>query len=167
MLHIHNIICFAKVKRCLEEFESNMKIISNFKLPARKGGNFYAKLLVLFGWGFLFVLSETFKIGFIPALKGYRAQENRHVYHVGAFVEALDKVNRDILGPMGHQLNFTYIDNEADTLYSIRAMTEMYNDDVIAFIGPEDTCVTEARIAAAWNLPMIDFVSTNFVIVTK
>ena len=142
-----------------------MKIISNFQLPARKGGNFYTKLLVLFGWGFLLVLSETFKIGFIPALAGYKGQENRHIYHVGAFVDALDKVNTEILGPE-HELNFTFMDNRADTLVSIRAMTEMYNNDVIAFIGPEETCVTEARIAAAWNLPMIDFVSTNSIFIT-
>ena len=140
-----------------------MKIISNVQLHTRKGGSFYAKLLVLFGWGFPFVLSETFKIGFLPALEGYKGQENRHKFHVGAFVIALNYVNKDILGPMGHQLNFTFIDNRANTLVSIRAMTEMYNDGVIAIIGPEETCVTEARIAAAWNLPMIDFVSTRFI----
>ena len=143
-----------------------MKIISNVQLHTRKGGSFYAKLLVLFGWGFPFVLSETFKIGFLPALEGYKGQENRHIYHVGAFVIALNYVNNDILGPMRHNLNFTFIDNRADTLVSIRAMTDMYyNDGVIAFIGPEETCVTEARIAAAWNLPMIDFVSTNVIFI--
>ena len=142
------------------ERESNMKIISNVQLHTRKAGSFYTKLLVFFGWGFPFVLSETFKIAFLPALEGYKGQENRHKYHVGAFVIALKYVNEDILGPMEHQLNFTFKDNRADTFVSIRAMTEMYNDGVIAFIGPEETCATEAMIAAAWNLPMIDFVST-------
>ena len=135
-----------------------MKNASNVHYT-RKRGSFYSKLLVLFGWGFSHVLSETFKIGFLPALKGYKGQENRHIYHVGAFVVALNYVNKDILGPMGHELNFTFTDNKADTGTSIRAMTKMYNEGVIAYIGPEETCVTEARIAAAWNLPMIDFVS--------
>ncbi len=140
-----------------------MKIVSNFRVCSRIRGSFYAKLLLLFGWGFPLVLSETFKIGFLPALGGHKGHESRSKYHVGAFIVALNHVNEKTLGPLGHQLNYTFMDNWADTLVSIRAMTEMYNDGVIAFIGPEDTCVTEARIAAAWNLPMIDFVSCNLV----
>lgn len=43
---------------------------------------------------------------------------------------------------------------------AIRVMTEMRDNGTIAFIGPDDTCYSEALVAAAWNLPMISYVST-------
>lgn len=42
-----------------------------------------------------------------------------------------------------------------------RNMTDlMIKDDVIAFIGPDETCLYEALVASAWNLPMISYVSS-------
>lgn len=43
---------------------------------------------------------------------------------------------------------------------AIRAMTKMRDNGTIAFIGPDDTCSSEALVAAAWNLPMISYVCT-------
>lgn len=42
---------------------------------------------------------------------------------------------------------------------AIRIMTEMRDNGTLAFIGPDDTCSAEALVAAAWNLPMISYVS--------
>lgn len=42
---------------------------------------------------------------------------------------------------------------------AIEKMTEMRDGGSIAFIGPDDTCISEALVAAAWNLPMISYVS--------
>lgn len=42
---------------------------------------------------------------------------------------------------------------------AIRVMTEMRDNGTVAFIGPDDTCYSEALVAAAWNLPMISYVS--------
>lgn len=42
---------------------------------------------------------------------------------------------------------------------AIKIMTEMRDNGTIAFIGPDDTCSSEALVAAAWNLPMISYVS--------
>jgi hypothetical protein len=45
------------------------------------------------------------------------------------------------------------------TSLPIKIMTEMRDKGAVAFIGgPEDTCVSEALVAAAWDLPMISFV---------
>ena len=142
-----------------------MELFSNLLPPSGRQRSFYVQLLVLFGCGFPLVLPATFKLGFLPALGGHSGHESRSKYHVGAFIDALQYVNKEILSNVmgeNHTLNYTYIDNRGSTLESIRAMTEMYNDNVSAFIGPEDTCVVEARIAAAWNLPMVNFVSTLF-----
>jgi hypothetical protein len=43
---------------------------------------------------------------------------------------------------------------------AIRVMTEMRDNGTVAFIGPDDTCRSEALVAAAWNLPMISYVSS-------
>ena len=41
-----------------------------------------------------------------------------------------------------------------------RNMTDlMIKDDVIAFIGPDESCLYEALVASAWNLPIISYVS--------
>lgn len=42
---------------------------------------------------------------------------------------------------------------------AIRVMTEMRDNGTIVFIGPDDTCSSEALVAAAWNLPIISYVS--------
>ena len=60
-----------------------------------------------------------------------------------------------------HTLRFTALDSgEPNTATAINKMTEMkYEMDVSAFIGPEHNCVSEALVAAAWNMPMITYVS--------
>lgn len=50
---------------------------------------------------------------------------------------------------------------------AIRIMTEMRDNGTIAFIGPDDTCSSEALVAAAWNLPMIAYVCSKIVTITK
>lgn len=35
----------------------------------------------------------------------------------------------------------------------------MIKEDVMAFIGPDESCLYEALVASAWNLPMISYVS--------
>jgi guanylate cyclase len=37
-------------------------------------------------------------------------------------------------------------------------MTELRDEGVVAFIGPDESCQNEALVASAWNLPMIAFV---------
>lgn len=38
-------------------------------------------------------------------------------------------------------------------------MTQMRDENIAAFIGPDESCTSEALIASAWNIPMISFVS--------
>ena len=99
------------------------------------------------------------EIGFLPALTEKKAQSK---YFAGAFIYALETANRRLSHK--YHLNYQLFDNKADTAESIRGMTSQYLNGTIAFIGPEDTCATEARIAAAWNVPMIAFVSRSSLI---
>lgn len=68
---------------------------------------------------------------------------------------------------MGYHVDYMTVDNKADTSASLRGLTDLYFNGTIAFIGPEDTCAIEARLAAAWNLPMIAFVSDHLLLVCK
>ena len=69
------------------------------------------------------------------------------------------QVNQHVLNGTGYRLDYELYDSKADTLESLRGMTQQFLNGTVAFIGPEDTCAIEARLAAAWNLPMIAFVS--------
>lgn len=102
--------------------------------------------------------AKNFTLGFLPALSGNKGQSK---YFVGALVYALKHINSDEKVLAGHQLDYVLVDNKADTLTSIRGMTKQYFNKTVAFIGPDDTCATEARVAAAWNLPMVAYVSTT------
>ena len=73
---------------------------------------------------------------------------------------AVNDVNSDPTILAGHQLNFIWSDNQADTLVGTRELTMQWKRGAVAFFGPEDSCDVEARVAAAWNLPMISYVST-------
>lgn len=102
---------------------------------------------------------RTERIGFLPALSANKGQ-NKHF--VGAFQFALEHINKE-WESLGYRINSTTVDNKADTLESIRGMTSLYLNGTIAFIGPEDTCAIEAKLAAAWNVPMIAFVCENYI----
>jgi hypothetical protein len=117
--------------------------------------------------------AETFTLGFLPALS--ELTQNR--YFLGAAECAIQDINRLRLGRRGHRdgdsggpgdakdqeghkLELEVKDNKGDTRTSIEALTELYlYKKPVAFIGPEETCAVEARVADAWNLPMIAWVS--------
>jgi len=63
------------------------------------------------------------------------------------------------LRTFGYRMDYLLADSKGNSAESIRGMTEHYQQKTLAFIGPENTCAFEARVAAAWNLPMIGFVS--------
>lgn len=44
---------------------------------------------------------------------------------------------------------------------SIRQTASLWTNQVAGYIGPQETCVHEGRMAAAFNLPMISYVSSS------
>ncbi|KAJ2939161.1 hypothetical protein O0L34_g8474 [Tuta absoluta] len=83
---------------------------------------------------------------------------------LGALPLAVAAVNREPLLLPGLRLKFVAADigggarsnvqMDKDSL-SLRVMTQMRDLGVVAFFGPDGTCHTEAKLAAAWNLPLI------------
>lgn len=44
---------------------------------------------------------------------------------------------------------------------SIRQTASLWTKQIAGYIGPQETCVHEGRMAAAFNLPMISYVSVH------
>ncbi|CAG9584367.1 unnamed protein product [Danaus chrysippus] len=99
---------------------------------------------------------NTITIGFLSAYKWSQTV-------LGALPLAVAAVNLDPNLLPGLKLRFVTADigrarpplpMDKDSL-SLRVMTQMRDMGVVAFFGPDDTCHTEAKLAAAWNLPLI------------
>ena len=109
---------------------------------------------------------KSYNIGFMAVLSGKQTVEKR--YYIGAIEYAVRYVNEHKLLGEEAILKYETIDTKGDSLLSIRAMTEFYQKNVTAIIGPStDKCVTEGLIASAWNKPLVSFVSIPLFILIK
>ncbi|XP_063359616.1 speract receptor [Cydia amplana] len=103
---------------------------------------------------------EVFTLGYIT---GSERQEGDNTYWrlgrviSGAISMAVDEVNEKLLGPMNHSLRFEVAETYGDEETSIKQVAALWARNVSAFIGPQETCVHEGRMAAAFNLPMISY----------
>lgn len=78
----------------------------------------------------------------------------------GAISLAVKEINSNgKLKDMGHSLKFIVAETFGEEVSSIRQTARLWTDKVYAYIGPQETCVHEGRMAAAFNLPMISYVS--------
>ena len=99
---------------------------------------------------------SRYTVGFLPALHGVGQPK----HYVGAFLYALQTVNNEWQGD-DRCLLYMYSDTGGDTQKTIGAMTQQLYNGCIAFIGVENNCALEATIAAAWQLPLISYVSST------
>ncbi|XP_046734564.1 guanylate cyclase 32E-like [Diprion similis] len=93
---------------------------------------------------------------------GFLGSYGRSQVVLGALPLAIATVNSDPNLLPGIELKFLAADigrSNADSLAAlgIRIMTEMRDSGTVAFIGPDDSCRSEALVAAAWNLPLISY----------
>ncbi|KAJ1522078.1 hypothetical protein ONE63_002389 [Megalurothrips usitatus] len=130
--------------------------------PRQLGGTL---LLVLHG--LLVVLGERLLVGY---LTGSDRRPYDHWYHrpglgiSGAITLARDELNADdgLLGSRGHGLDLIVSETFGEEVTSIRETAALWTRNVSAFIGPQETCVHEAKLAAAFNLPMVSHYCTNY-----
>ncbi|XP_058819180.1 guanylate cyclase 32E [Topomyia yanbarensis] len=79
---------------------------------------------------------------------------------LGALLLAIENINNDTTLLPGKTVRLKPVDIGAQKslkAYPIRKMTEMRDEGIAAFIGPDETCTTEALVASAWNIPMISY----------
>ncbi|KAI4500683.1 hypothetical protein M0802_004275 [Mischocyttarus mexicanus] len=112
---------------------------------------------VLLGKG---VDADTFTLGYITGSKKYPWDEeyNRPGYSTsGAITLAVEEVNAGELGRQGHKLDFLVGETYGNEKRSILMTADLWKKNVTAYIGPQETCIHEARMADAFNLPMISY----------
>ncbi|VVD03543.1 unnamed protein product [Leptidea sinapis] len=88
------------------------------------------------------LLGEKFTLGYITGSQR-RPGDMNYPRPGRAIPMAVEEINEKLLGPMGHSLDFV--------------VAALWAANVSAFIGPQETCVHEGRMAAAFNLPMISY----------
>lgn len=76
----------------------------------------------------------------------------------GAISLAIEEVNLFKLNKLGHKLDFIIAETYGDEVNSIRQTANLWSLNISAYIGPQETCIHEGRMAAAFNLPMISYV---------
>lgn len=72
---------------------------------------------------------------------------------------AVNEVNEKKLQKLGHKLEFIIAETYGEEISSIRQTASLWTDEIHGYIGPQETCIHEGRMAAAFNLPMISYVS--------
>ncbi|XP_071960361.1 guanylate cyclase 32E-like isoform X2 [Antedon mediterranea] len=85
----------------------------------------------------------------------------------GAMTLAVNEINNNRKLLENYKLKFVYTDIQGDEEKSIAALSDMWKHGVSAFFGPDITCTTEARMAAAWNLPMISYQCAEYEVSDK
>ena len=79
----------------------------------------------------------------------------------GALTYALEQVNSDPDVLPNHTLAFLLAETYGEESESIKQTILLLTDGIAAYIGPQETCSHEGRIAASFNMPMISYVSTQ------
>ncbi|XP_066292831.1 receptor-type guanylate cyclase Gyc76C-like [Branchiostoma lanceolatum] len=107
------------------------------------------------------------KLGLLITTDNVVSFSNPGLVISGAMTLAVDDVNRNPALLPNTTLEFVWNNTEGYEDGSIRALTDQWRDGVVAFFGPGETCTTEARIAASWNVPMISYMCSEYPVSDK
>jgi len=70
-----------------------------------------------------------------------------------------NQVNAGELGRRGHSLDLLVAETFGEEQTSILMTADLWKKNISAYVGPQETCIHEGRMAAAFNIPMISYVS--------
>ena len=84
---------------------------------------------------------------------------NRGENYAAAMTIAVERLNADPTLLPDYNVTFVWKDTKCNELTAVHEQFNQINSGVQAFIGPGCYCQTAARNAAAFNMPMISFVS--------
>ena len=83
-------------------------------------------------------------------------------HYSSALLLAIAAVKKDSSLLPGHQVTFVWNDTQCNEEAAVKAMIHQMGKGVQGFIGPACTCETTAKLAGAFNIPMISYVSTVY-----
>ncbi|XP_060597382.1 receptor-type guanylate cyclase Gyc76C-like isoform X2 [Ruditapes philippinarum] len=108
---------------------------------------------------FYSVICENITIGYITGSQkpedGFYRRPGQAIS--GALTLALDEINNDTAILPDHKLTFLIAETRGKEFISIKETVELINKNISVYIGPQETCIHEAKIAAAFNIPMISY----------
>ncbi|KAH8236103.1 hypothetical protein KR032_002606 [Drosophila birchii] len=110
------------------------------------------------------VHGEVFTLGYLTGSQrrpGNLDYQRPGITISGAISLAVEQVNAGQLRDRGHSLQFVVAETFGEEVASIRQTAALWTQQVAAYIGPQETCVHEGRMAAAFNLPMISYYCTH------
>lgn len=85
---------------------------------------------------------------------------NAGKWYASAIEVALQRVNNDSSFLPSVHINYIWNETGCEEERALRNMAWQFQQKVDGFIGFGCTCATQARFAAAWNMPVISYVST-------
>lgn len=117
----------------------------------------------------LTVYGTTFTMGYLTGserLPGNDDYPRPGLTISGAISLAVDEINqfRPLLD--GHKLNFTVAETYGDEETSLYQVAVLWTQNTSAYIGPQETCIHEAKMASGFNLPMISYVSMSVFLIS-
>ncbi|XP_014262145.1 guanylate cyclase 32E [Cimex lectularius] len=122
--------------------------------------------VIVFYLTFSLVLGEELLLGY---LTGSQRREGDNEYSrpgltiSGAISLAVQELNESLLkNNSKHSLRFIVAETMGEEAVSIRQTAYLWTQNITGYIGPQETCIHEARMAAAFNLPMISYFCTNY-----
>lgn len=82
----------------------------------------------------------------------------------GAISLAVAELNgpTGLLGSRGHKLNFLVAETYGNEAISIKETASLWTRNISAYIGPQETCIHEGRMAAAFDIVMISYFCTDY-----
>ncbi|XP_077980630.1 speract receptor-like [Glandiceps talaboti] len=114
------------------------------------------------------VYGEEFKVGYLMTESLANGGYKRYSRLVsGAMILALETINNDPEILPGHTLSFIPYDTQGTELAGLSALSHLWVENVIGFIGLSETCKTAARLAAAWNLCLISYRCAEYEVSNK
>lgn len=109
------------------------------------------------------VMAEQVLIGY---LTGSQRRPGDNIYPrpgqtiSGAISYAVDEINEKSPIVGNRTLGFVVAETFGDEEESIKQTAKLWTlGNVSVYIGPQESCIHEARMAASFNLPMISYVS--------
>lgn len=80
----------------------------------------------------------------------------------GAIGLAVDEINQNHSLVDDHLLTFEIAETYGEEKESIYQTALLWTRKVAVYLGPQETCIHEAKMASSFNLPMISYVSLFF-----